>query len=65
MIAKANILEFENKGSMKVLKVEKKKKNRDKRPNLFNKKDDGLQLFSFLRVYATCNFAYNKKVENE
>lgn len=61
MIAKTNILELENKGPMKILKIEEKKKNRVKRPKLFNEKDNSPQLFSLLKVYAICNFVYNKK----
>ena len=42
MAAIAHYLEFKNKGLMKALKAEKKKRNRDKKPNLIGEEDDGL-----------------------
>lgn len=63
LIFKTNCLKFENKGLIEALKAKKKKKNRGKRLNLLSEKDDGPQLFSFLRVQATYNFIYDKKVE--
>ena len=65
LAAMAHCLEFKNKGLMEALKTKKKKRNRSKKLNLIDKEDDGLQLFSLLRVQAICNFAYNKKVEKK
>lgn len=50
LVVKVDYLEFENKGLMKALKAERKKRNRGKRLNLHSEKDDGLQLFSPSRV---------------
>ena len=58
-------LEFENKGLMEALKIEKKKRNRSKRLNLIGEEDDDLQLFSLLRIQAARNFAYDKKVKKK
>lgn len=49
LVAKVNCLEFENKGLMKALKADKKKKNK-------GKKNDSLQFFFYSRIQAACNF---------
>lgn len=65
LIAKANYLEFENKELIEVLKTERKKRYRNKKLNLLGKEDDSLQLFLFLRIQVTPNFAHNKEIEKE
>ena len=50
---------------MEALKAEKKKRNKSKKLNLLGEKDDGLQLFSLLKVQVARNFVYNKEVKKE
>lgn len=63
--AKTNILEFENKILIQALKNSKQKRNRDKLQNFLRKKDNSLQLFLLLHIYATQEFAIQKKIEKE
>lgn len=42
LVAKTNYLKLKNKGLIEALKTERKKRNKDKKPNLLSKKDDGL-----------------------
>lgn len=57
LAAKVDILEFENKGLIGLLKIEKQKRNRGKRLNLLGEEDNGRQLFSQSRVRAARDFA--------
>lgn len=43
LTAKVDILEFENRGLIGTLKIEKQKRNRGKRLNLLGKKNNGPQ----------------------
>ena len=61
LATKVNVLEFENKGLVKALKVEKQKRNRDKWLVLLSAKNNGSQLFSSLRIRAAQEFAAQKK----
>lgn len=51
--AKVDILNFKKKKLIKVLNVEKQKKNRSKQLNLLSKKDNSPKLFSPSRIQAT------------
>lgn len=48
LVAKVNILEFENKSLIEALKVEKYKIYKDKQLNLLREEDNSSQLFSLL-----------------
>lgn len=65
LAAKVDVLEFEIKGLIGALKVEKQKRNRGKRLNLLSKKDNGPELFSPSRVRAAREFAAQKEAEKE
>lgn len=65
LAAIVHCLKFENKRLIEALKAEKKKRNRNKKPNLLDKEDNGPQLFLLLKVQAACNFVYDKKVKKE
>lgn len=65
LAAKVDILEFENKGLIEALKVERQKRNRGKRLNLLGEEDNGPRLFSPSRVRAARDFASQKEVEKE
>lgn len=60
-----DILEFENKGPIGALKIEKQKRNRGTRLNLLGEEDSGPQLFSPTRVRAAWDFAAQKEVSKE
>ena len=62
LTAKVDVLEFENKGLIEALKVEKQKRNRGKRLNLLGEEDNGPQLFS---PRAAREFAAQKEAEEE
>lgn len=51
LVAKVDILEFENKKLIEALKIEKQKKNKSKKLNILGKKDNSPQLFSLSRVW--------------
>ncbi len=65
LAAKVDVLEFENKGLIEALKVEKQKRNRGKRLNLLGEEDNGPLLFSPSYVRAAKEFAAKKKAEKE
>lgn len=65
LAAKVDILEFENKGLIEALKVEKQKRNKGKWLNLLEEEDNGPRLFSPSRVRAAREFATQKEVEKE
>ena len=60
-----DMLEFENKRFIRVLKIEKQKKNRSKKLNLLDEDDNDSQLFSLLWVRDARDFAVQKKVDKE
>lgn len=63
--AKIDILRFINKRLIEVLKIEKQKKNRDKKLNLLGEKINSSQLFSLSKISATQKFLLEKKVDKE
>ena len=65
LAAKVDILEFENKGFIEALKVEKKKRNRVKQLNLLGEENNGPQLFLPSCVRAASEFAIQKKMKKE
>ncbi|MCJ1346618.1 hypothetical protein MMC31_004836 [Peltigera leucophlebia] len=65
LAAKVDILEFENKGLIGALKIEKQKRNRGKKLNLLGEEDNGPQLFFPSRVRAARDFAAQKEVDKE
>ena len=50
LVGKVDVLEFENKGLIEALKVEKQKRTRGKWLNLLVEEDNGPQLFSLSRI---------------
>lgn len=63
LAAQVSCLQFENKGLLEALKVEKKKRARGKRLNLVGEEDNGPQLFSPSRVKAARDFISAKEQE--
>lgn len=53
---KIDILEFQNKKLIRVFKIEKKKRNKDKKLNLLHEKNNNSHLFFRLKVLTTWNF---------
>lgn len=65
LVTEIDILEFENKGFIEALKIEKQKKSKGKRLNLLDEKNNNLQLFFASRVKAAQEFLIQKKVDKK
>lgn len=50
LIIKIDILQFENKELIRALKIEKQKRNKDKKLNLLSEKNNNPQLFFLLKI---------------